>query len=83
MMFTLSGLVLPVLFVSGTLAHPQPNAARDVHQQQARNITERDVISDLGHFTSARWTYYAPGLGACGAYSKESDYVSHPHQRIR
>lgn len=75
-MFTPSYLLLPVLLAASALAHPHPNTPRDVHHHQARNVTERDIISDLGHFTSARWTYYTPGLGACGAYSKESDYVS-------
>ncbi|VDC07836.1 unnamed protein product [Peniophora sp. CBMAI 1063] len=74
-MFTPSNLLLPVLLAASALAHPHPNTPRDVHQHQARNVTERDIISDLGHYTSARWTYYTPGLGACGAYSKESDYI--------
>ncbi|KAJ7273543.1 RlpA-like double-psi beta-barrel-protein domain-containing protein-containing protein [Mycena haematopus] len=61
---TLLPLALPLV-----LATHQPNLNhRELAKRARGDLEKRD-------FTNARWTFYSTGLGACGGYNSDSDFI--------
>jgi hypothetical protein len=75
-----------LLLASSTLAdsHMRHKRRHGHHAQHERAIEERDVeVRNVGNAThplnkrafTGRGTYYYVGLGACGTYSNDNDYM--------
>ncbi|KAJ7090053.1 RlpA-like double-psi beta-barrel-protein domain-containing protein-containing protein [Mycena crocata] len=62
-----SVLFFLVLALPFTLADHQPNVN---HRELAKRAK-----GDIEKRGNARWSFYATGLGACGGYNKDSDFI--------
>ncbi|KAF9227871.1 hypothetical protein BS17DRAFT_726484 [Gyrodon lividus] len=68
-------LSVALLFCSGSLGHV--HQARRHHLKRQNDLAVRDPgdINLFKRFDNARFTYFADGLGACGATNQPSDFI--------
>ncbi|KAF9009390.1 RlpA-like double-psi beta-barrel-protein domain-containing protein-containing protein [Cyathus striatus] len=67
--FLLISLVLPLAALAAQ--HPRPHLNR--HNDLAKRAS--GDVHIYKRFSSARWSFYDVGLGACGQYNVESDFI--------